>query len=304
MTWHARPQQSAIDVAASILAVLNGPNHRLIPVPHPQIQFHRTPLAGLDAMTAATDCTFPRHTHDQYGVGVIDAGGHVSLSGRGQVQAGPGSVISVNPGEVHDGRPVRGQPRTWRILYLDPALMNGLRVEIAEGDRAPLELHAPAFNDALTRTLFDALFAAATGVAGPHARSACETLLVRLADRLSSLAGQPVAPSSTATPNIRSVLGLIDADPACSALSLERLAREAGITRYQLVRAFARECGLTPHAYILQRRLSLARRLMRTHASLAEIAVRAGFFDQSHLTHYFVRQFGISPARYASAKRG
>jgi hypothetical protein len=81
-----------------------------------QIRFHQFPLPGIDAMTATTSRSFPRHTHDQYGIGVIDSGGHASLSGRGQVEAGSGSLIFVNPGEVHDGRPIGGRPRGWRML--------------------------------------------------------------------------------------------------------------------------------------------------------------------------------------------
>jgi len=59
-----------------------------------QIRFQRHPSAGIDAMAAATTRTFPRHTHDQYGMGVIDSGGHASSSDRGQVEAGPGSQDS------------------------------------------------------------------------------------------------------------------------------------------------------------------------------------------------------------------
>jgi len=258
-------------------------------------------MVGLDAMSATTTQSFPRHTHDQYGLGILDAGGHISLSDRRQVQAGPGSLIFVNPGEVHDGRAIRGQSRTWRILYLDPELMNGLRTEIAEGDRPSLAFPSPAFHDPLMRTLFDAAFAAATGRRDLCGRGACETLLLRLADRLSLLAGQRLKSSPRATPSIRGVLLLIDADPASPGLTLERLAREAGVTRYQLLRAFAREHCLTPHAYILQKRLGLARRLIRARSGLADVAVRAGFYDQSHLTHCFARQFGVTPAQYASA---
>mgnify|MGYP002138575691 CR=1 FL=1 len=49
------------------------------------------------------------------------------------------------------------------------------------------------------------------------------------------------------------------------------LAREAGLSRYQLVRQFAQATGLTPHAYLVQRRLHHARRLMRAGTPLAEV---------------------------------
>jgi AraC-like DNA-binding protein len=89
----------------------------------------------------------------------------------------------------------------------------------------------------------------------------------------------------------------IDADPAAR-LTLAELAREAGLSRFQLIRGFARATGLTPHAYILQQRLALARQLILSRRDLAEVALLTGFYDQSHLTQYFVRQFGVTPRHY------
>ena len=74
------------------------------------------------------------------------------------------------------------------------------------------------------------------------------------------------------------------------------------MSRFQLLRAFRRAFGLPPHAYLLQRRLALARRLLRSPVSLAEVAVAAGFADPSHLTRCFTRQFGVPPARYAGRR--
>jgi quercetin dioxygenase-like cupin family protein len=49
---------------------------------------------------------FPRHTHEQFGIGVIRRGASRSRSGRGMVEAGSGDIITVNPGEVHKGAPI------------------------------------------------------------------------------------------------------------------------------------------------------------------------------------------------------
>src|SRR5579863_7752609 len=126
------------------------------------IEFHKTAFNGIDAMSAATSRAFPRHTHDQYGVGVIDSGGHVSLSDRGQVEAGAGSLIFVNPGEVHDGRAVGGQSRSWRILYFEPAAMVAARADVLEGAHTAPAFAAPVFADERLRRVFDAAFKDAT----------------------------------------------------------------------------------------------------------------------------------------------
>ena len=95
---------------------------------------------------------------------------------------------------------------------------------------------------------------------------------------------------------------MIDADPSAH-LTLTRLAQEAGLSKFQLLRAFCKATGFTPHAYLMQRRIALARRLIAARTPLAEAALAAGFADQSHMTRSFVRRYGVSPKRYAEAVR-
>ena len=67
------------------------------------------------------------------------------------------------------------------------------------------------------------------------------------------------------------------------------------------MRGFARAVGVTPHAYLLQQRVRLARRLLSAGRRPIEAAAEAGFADQSHLTRAFRRQLGVTPARYRAA---
>lgn len=262
------------------------------------IRYHGFSIAGIDSMTASTARAFPRHTHDQYGIGVIDSGGHASWSGRGQVEAGPGNFICVNPGEVHDGRAIAHRCRSWRIFYLDSVVMEEMRLDILEGAQTSFTFKAPVFADDRLRHLFDTAFAYTAAATKPRNRMACETAILNLVAhlRVHSTAGLRDKEGPTAC--IRRARDRIDADPAAP-LTLVDLAGEVGLSRYQLLRAFARELGLTPHAYILQRRIALARRLIRAGHALADVSVVAGFYDQSHLTRCFMRQFGVTPSRYA-----
>jgi AraC-like DNA-binding protein len=267
-----------------------------------QIRFHRFPVMGIEAMSASTSHVFPRHTHDQYGIGVIDAGGHASLSDRGQVQAGPGSLICVNPGEVHDGRPAGTDSRSWRIFYLDPPLLGNLYHDVCEGTSAEPYFTAPVFADDTLRAWFDHTFISTDAMA-------CENGLLMIVARMqarwttgrktSRTIGQTSGRRSSAPGCIRRVRERIDSDPAARH-TLAELATEAGLSRYQLLRSFARELHLTPHAYLLQQRIALARRLIRQRLPLADVALASGFFDQSHFSRSFARQFGVSPRRYVA----
>jgi AraC family transcriptional regulator len=89
------------------------------------------------------------------------------------------------------------------------------------------------------------------------------------------------------------------------ALTLEAMARVVGYSPFQVARLFKATTGQAPHQFVLSLRLERARRLLRAPgASVAEIALATGFYDQSHLTNAFRRVFGCPPAAYAAGVAG
>ena len=265
-----------------------------------RVSFHRTCLSGVDAMTAATAQTFPRHTHDQYGIGLIDAGAHASASDTKQVEAGPGNTILVNPGEVHDGRPLGGGARSWRMLYLDPRLVRQWHADVAQADDQDFAFFAPVVADPTLRVLFNRAFAEATVTSGDADTAALGGAALDLIAHLTERLGRHRPRAEGPFEPLRRVREMIDSNPS-HPFSLVSLSSATGLSRYQLHRGFLREFGLSPHAYVVQRRVALARRLIRAGEPLAQAAAAAGFCDQSHLNRLFVRQFGLSPGQYAVA---
>jgi AraC-like DNA-binding protein len=251
---------------------------------------HRSALPGVEAMTLLTDHAFARHSHDGFGIGVMDAGAQRSWSGVGWVESEAGDVITVNPDEMHDGAPIGGA-RGWRMLYLDPALVTR---ELEEGEGRP-EIARPALRDPVLAGLFARLFTRATAAA-PEPLALEEDLLRMLAHLLRRHGTRP-RQMRPASPAVAMARRRLDDAPELPA-TLAELAALSGVSRFQLLRGFARETGITPHAYLLQRRVRLARQLLTTGHAPAEAASGAGFADQSHMTRAFRRQFGVTPARY------
>jgi len=83
-------------------------------------------------------------------------------------------------------------------------------------------------------------------------------------------------------------------------LRLDVLADVAGMSRFQFLRAFKAATGTTPHRYVVDRRLERAAALLRDRSglSIADIAHRTGFCNQSHLTTAFRRKYGLTPYAY------
>ncbi|MEH1802516.1 MAG: AraC family transcriptional regulator [Nostoc sp.] len=79
-------------------------------------------------------------------------------------------------------------------------------------------------------------------------------------------------------------------------LKLADLSAIAQLSPYHFLRLFKQRMGITPHQYILQRRIEKAKHLLKhSNLSIAEIAMRTGFCDQSHLTRCFKHIVGITP---------
>lgn len=249
---------------------------------------------GVTGTRLTSRAHFARHTHDSFGIGVIERGAQRSWSGRGPVEAGPGDLITVNACEVHDGAPIDAEGRRWRMLYFEPAVIGVLARDLSEQRDDTLEFKAPVFaNPVVARRRFLTLFRRLS--AGADITDiACEAALLEL---LSLISVRRVRASGKDCP-IRRAKDFIDDHPE-RRIGLDTLARLSGASKFQFLRAFSRATGLTPHAYIVQARLQRARRLIAAGEPLADVAMRCGFADQSHLTRVFARSYGFTPGRAA-----
>jgi AraC-like DNA-binding protein len=266
------------------------------------VEQHKSTVRGIEAMTLVSSHHFPRHSHDQFGVGVIAFGAQRSWSGVGQVSASAGDVIMANPGEMHDGAPLGGHARGWRMIYLDPHLVAR---EVEEEIVGPVELVRPVARDEILARRFAQLFACLTAsrtecLATEENLLCCLIHIIQKHGMIVPKDGTARASCNSRSPCVAKAIQCLDSAPD-TPVSLAALAALSGVSRFQLLRSFAREIGITPHAYLVQRRVRVARQLLSHGITPAQAALQAGFADQSHMTRAFVRQIGITPARYRAA---
>jgi len=191
--------------------------------------------------------------------------------------------------------PLEAKPRRWLMLYFDPDVVTA---EIADEVGNSLEIAKPALWDWSAKARIERLFVQV--IAKDPDRLELEQNLLRTLVAVFGRHGAKPLPARRHTPSVAKAVRVLDDRPE-SSISLGELAKLSGVSRYQLLRGFAREMGITPHAYLLQRRVRNAQRLLKAEHAPAEAAAEAGFADQSHMTRVFVRQLGITPARYRAA---
>ncbi len=101
----------------------------------------------------------------------------------------------------------------------------------------------------------------------------------------------------------RRILEIMDRQPHAR-LTIDTLAREAGLSPAHFARAFKESIGRAPHQHLLNLRLERARYLLdHPEVTLSDVAMRTGFADQAHFTRFFKRQFGVTPGAFARARR-
>jgi AraC-like DNA-binding protein len=131
-----------------------------------------------------------------------------------------------------------------------------------------------------------------------------ERAVVHTRPRLDTiLCVEPVAPEPREALGLpptmlRRIIGHIDTH-LDSTLTTEDLAAILKISASHFARSFTTSIGLTPHAYVMKRRLSRAQELLaQTQLPLVEIALSTGFADQSHFCRRFRQMAGMPPRTF------
>jgi AraC-like DNA-binding protein len=242
------------------------------------------------------DYAYPPHCHETWAVLIVDDGAIRYDLDRRRCGAWGQTVTILPPGVAHDGGPAPGASGfRKREIYLDaeffPAGLTGAAVDHTSIADPPLRAALSRLHDSLLQD--------------PESLDA-EARLALIGERITAHLTRRPRPARSREPGIAWRLrDFLDAD-LTGQVSLARLGATLDRSVPHLVRSFTRQFGLSPHAYVIGRRIDAARRLMLQGAAPADVATAVGFYDQAHFTRHFKRHTAATPASYARshARRG
>lgn len=81
-------------------------------------------------------------------------------------------------------------------------------------------------------------------------------------------------------------------------ISLDYITEEFNYNKFSLIRSFKKVFNLSPHAYIINKRINRSKILLLDNYSMSEIAIQCGFYDQSHFIKTFKDYTGMTPEQY------
>jgi AraC-like DNA-binding protein len=241
--------------------------------------------------------SFARHTHEGFMIGVIEQGG-CTFYYRGSMHvAAAGSLVFINPGEVHDGRGAQAARMSYRALYPDAALLQRVASELTGKPHGIPYFSLPVQADEPLHGMVGRLHRMLEEPATPLERESCFLwTFAHVLGRYAEHCPEPFRPGKEhqAVRRARDFLEAHHTEP----VTLAQLASVADLSPFHLLRVFRDELGLPPHAYLTQQRVAHAKTLLARGMPISQVAFEAGFVDQSHLTRHFKRQVGVTPGQY------
>lgn len=255
----------------------------------------RAPTTKLERMEAYFGgFGFEPHRHDTYAVGRTLAGVHSFRYRDGMKHSLPGGTIVIHPDELHDGEAGSSEGFHYRILYIEPALLQ----------QALGGVTLPFVPDGVSRDprLFAATQTLMQGMDCKIDPLEEEDAIYDLAQALAAVSGVRkrrrtlnYAAAERARQYIHSALD--------STITLEELEGASGRDRWSLSRDFRALYGTSPYRYLTMRRLDQVKLQLLAGQPLIDAALNIGFADQSHMARHFKKTYGISPARWLQMLR-
>ncbi|MBJ3775190.1 helix-turn-helix domain-containing protein [Acuticoccus mangrovi] len=241
------------------------------------------------------------HAHREGHIVLLVDGMPATVAVDGAVHAvDRGHAVAVSPWQPHEFRPRDlGAGAIFLTLYISPNWFLEMSRHIGQVMRfgAPLVVV-----DARMRRLAEQIAEhLASGHAGEHLPGLMHELTAAAFEASWSLTSD--MPPASGWPRIadfriRNAVRLMN-ERVTDACVLDRIARDAGLSRPHFYKLFRQNIGLTPNLYLNTLRLERSiHRLTETDDPVTSIGLDLGFASQASFTRFFCNNIGIAPTDY------
>ncbi len=237
-----------------------------------------------------TSQEFTKHFHDTYTIGITSRGRFTSYHLDKNYTFYEKSIKVINPFEVHCGKST-----DWNYVNFYPSihLLSDIYEQVFFERCLPIfEKHIIENNELLYHKFYQFFYLA---YYSQNAMQIETAMLEALSSLIKQYAGSQK--KDTFFENHKKIKYSIDYinSMICNNITLNELAKTAGLSKYHFLRLFKKYTGLSPHQYIINQRINMYKNAIMNNKHSTIDAFELGFCDQSHLIRNFKRIYGYSP---------
>ncbi|GMA97765.1 AraC family transcriptional regulator [Pelosinus sp. IPA-1] len=236
-----------------------------------------------------TDFAYKKHCHEEYALGVTLRGIQQYNLGGSLHSSYENGVMLFNPEQIHDGRAHDSTGLDYVMLYIEPKLF----LEML-GKKDVVRFASPiVYNQALRNSILNLSSAILSG----KGESLCSELLLSLVDNFN--------PTNICTTYkndnklIKKAKEMIYSKLE-NVLSLDEICKELAMSKFQFIRLFNTNIGISPYQYFIFCKVNRAKQLLEKNKDIYAAIAECGFVDLSHLNKHFKRIYGITAFEYIS----
>jgi AraC-like DNA-binding protein len=239
---------------------------------------------------------YSRHAHEVFSIGAITAGQSTYLHEKTTRTIATGTVVVMNPGEVHACNPIDDQPWSYIMLYVDAEWLAALQRDCGVDNGGVFRPYGASHTTAAAvfeglLSLYDRLVNPSLDGRAKH--EAALTFFTLAEEQLGGL--RP--PCRKSNVKVERAARYMD-EHYLRPVRLEELCAVATLSEAYLIRAFEKHYHMTPHAWLVNRRIQHAQAQLRSGEAIVDIAQQSGFADQAHFQRAFKKHLAATPGQY------
>lgn len=238
------------------------------------------------------------HSHEHFSIGAVTAGHSTYLHQGTEVALCAGAVVLMNPEDVHACNPIDDQLWSYRMLYIDTPWLADLQHQLGfTTDQGFRSFQVAYTNDPVLYAGLNELYELLVNEHAEHLlkHSAVVSFFTQVQQRLNpASATRSVRDSNHKLQRAAEYIHAHCTQP----VQLEDICLAAELSPSYLIRAFKQHYGMTPHAFLVNRRIQFARAQLRQGKLIADVALDAGFADQAHFQRAFKQHLSVTPGQY------
>ncbi|GMA97372.1 AraC family transcriptional regulator [Pelosinus sp. IPA-1] len=237
--------------------------------------------------------SYKKHAHEEYSLGIVDKGKSSFWYEGKSEEVSPRTIVFIPPDLVHSCNPEQKEQWKYNMLFINAAWIDSfMNSEAKDLYQYPVVKN---ISDPEIFSMTNKMIENLVQNASPLEKE--ESIIAIFEKIVSQIDPVDKGRCKKELPKLQIIKEYLQSN-FFDKITLDLLEKVSGINKFHIIRLFKEEFGIPPHMYQTLLRINYAKKQLRKQRQITDVALEAGFYDQSHFSKVFKSHMGITPDRY------